>query len=267
MYKPGSGLNDEDEIVLKVVNEVSESMPSLRPSIALAERIRMHCAKPIDPNIQQDLARLVNLLPLLEKVDDPVLYAQAQLIADCLLTDDPKVRLAQPTLKRLSERLRARTSPIPLAIRNGSPAIRVVLGLAVLLYFVLPLSMVVLPFLSRYDTLFGVKIETLGLVSFFGALGSIVSIMVRLHDLAKVKTPDSSILFFTGLFKPIVGTAFALFLFSVISSGLLPVVIQSDKAQFFFAAISFLAGFSERLVHDVVAKTESSIVASRKQDA
>ena len=67
--------------------------------------------------------------------------------------------------------------------------------------------------------------------------------------------------------RQIVGTAFALFLFSVISSGLLPVAIQSDKAQFFFAAMSFLAGFSERLVHDVVAKTENSIVASGKQDA
>lgn len=253
--------------MLKVVSEVSETMPSLRPSIALVERLRMHCVKPIDPKIQKDLARLVNLLPLLEMADDPVLDAQAQLIADCLLTDDPKVELAQPTLKRLSERLRARTSPIPQAIRNGSPAVRVVLGLAVLMYFVLPLSMAALPFLSQYDTVFGVKIETLGLVSFFGALGSIVSIMVRLHDLANVKTPDSSILFFTGLFKPIVGTAFALFLFSLISSGLLPVAIQSDKAQFFFAAMSFLAGFSERLVHDVVAKTESSIVASGKQAA
>lgn len=134
------------------------------------------------------------------------------------------------------------------------------------MYFVLPLSTIVIPWLSRYETVFGIKLETLGLVSFFGALGSVVSIMVRLHDLGKIRTPDSSILFFTGLFKPIVGTAFALFLFSIISSGLLPVVIQPEKTQYFFAAMSFVAGFSERLAQDVLAKAESTVTTSAQKD-
>ena len=56
-------------------------------------------------------------------------------------------------------------------------------------------------------------------------------------------------------------------IFAILSSGLLPVTIQPEKAKYFFAALSFIAGFSERFAQDVVSKTEMAVVSERKPDA
>ena len=63
------------------------------------------------------------------------------------------------------------------------------------------------------------------------------------------------------------GAIMVLFIFAILSSGLIPVVIQQDKAQYFFAALSFVAGFSERFAQDVVARTESALSQPQSADA
>jgi hypothetical protein len=254
--------------MLQIVPDPTQTQTSGPPSaLSVAEQIRQRSGAKLDPAIKRELAALTNLLPLLAKADESILNAQAQISADALLAAEPNIDLAKAVTKRLAERLRARTSLFSSAIRQGSPAVRVVLGLGLLLYVGLPLSLATFPFLSRYDTVLGMDIRLLGLVAFSGGLGSIVSIMVRLHQFSTIHTPDPAILFFTGLFKPIVGTAFALFIFAILSSGLLPVTIQPEKAHYFFAALSFVAGFSERFAQDVVSKTELAVVSERKPDA
>ena len=99
------------------------------------------------------------------------------------------------------------------------------------------------------------------LVAIAGAVGSAVSIMVRIQDFMHLKNTDPSVLFFTGFFKPIIGTAFALFVFAILSSGLIPVTIDPAKARYFFAALAFVSGFSERFAKDVATRTEQTIVA------
>jgi hypothetical protein len=74
-------------------------------------------------------------------------------------------------------------------------------------------------------------------------------------------------LFLTGFFKPVVGISFALFVFAVISSGLLPVAVNPEKSRYFFAALSFVAGFSERFARDVVVKTEATVAGGEKNGA
>jgi hypothetical protein len=253
--------------MLQVVAESSGNHTIGPTALTIAEQIRRHSGTKLDPAIQRELAVLTNLLPLLSKADESILNAQAQIAADALLAEEPNIDLAKAVTKRLEERLKIRTGLFYSTIRQGSPAVRVVLGLGVLLYFVLPLALATSQFLSKYDTVLGISIRMLGLVAFGGALGSIVSIMVRLHQFSSIRTPDPAILFFTGLFKPIVGTAFALFIFVVLSSGLLPVAIAPEKAHYFFAALSFVAGFSERFAQDVVSRTELAVVSDRKPDA
>lgn len=253
--------------MLQAVADSNQDESSGPTALTVAEQIRRHSATKLDPAIQRELAALTNLLPLLAKANESILTAQAQIAAEALLGEEPNADLAKGVIKRLGERLKARTGMFSSAIRQGSPAVRVVLGLGVLLYLGLPLAMATFPFFSKYDTVFGISIQMLGLVAFAGALGSIISIMVRLHQFSSIRTPDPAILFFTGLFKPIVGTAFALFIFVVLSSGLLPVAIAEEKARYFFAALSFVAGFSERFAQDVVSKTELAVVSERKPDA
>ena len=107
----------------------------------------------------------------------------------------------------------------------------------------------------------GVLISMVELVTFAGALGSIISIMVRIQDFSSMRNVHPSILFFIGFFKPMIGMAFALFLFAAINSGIIPVTVDPESEVFFFAALSFVAGFSERFVRDMIEKTEESIPA------
>jgi hypothetical protein len=253
--------------MLQVVPESQDDQKIETSVLSIAEQIRLHSGRKLAPEIQKELAALTNLLPLLAKANDSVLNAQARIASDALRSEEPNIEFAQAVTKRLGERLRARTGVLGSALRQGSPAVRVILGLGVLLYLGLPLSLATFPFFSKYDTVLGISIQMLGLVAFAGGLGSIVSIMVRLHQFSSIRTPDPAILFFTGLFKPIVGTAFALFIFSVLSSGLLPVAVPAEKAHYFFAALSFVAGFSERFAQDVVSKTELAVASERKPDA
>lgn len=168
--------------MLQAVADSNQDESSGPTALTVAEQIRRHSATKLDPAIQRELAALTNLLPLLAKANESILTAQAQIAAEALLGEEPNADLAKGVIKRLGERLKARTGMFSSAIRQGSPAVRVVLGLGVLLYLGLPLAMATFPFFSKYDTVFGISIQMLGLVAFAGALGSIISIMVRLHQ-------------------------------------------------------------------------------------
>ena len=88
--------------------------------------------------------------------------------------------------------------------------------------------------LSNRDEILGIDASLLGLVAISGAIGSVVSILVRIEDFSGATHADPSILFFTGLFKPIVGIfGFSLFVFAVLSSGLIPVTINPGRERFF----------------------------------
>ncbi len=231
--------------------------------LELAEQVKTNSTKKLEPEIQEELAKLVNMFAQLQRDGDAVLVAQARIAIHSLLANEPNLELAKRISKRLDTSLKARSSLLSTVTRSGNPAVRVVFGLFVLMYMVLPVLLLVSLRASRYDTVIGIKIELLYLVTSMGALGSIVSILVRLHQFTEVATKNHAIMFFTGLFKPIVGASFALFIFATLNSGLLPLTIQQDKMQYFFAALSFVAGFSERFAQDIAVKAESAVGANR----
>ncbi len=96
-----------------------------------------------------------------------------------------------------------------------------------------------------------------------GALGSAVSVIVRANKFIEQGKEGQSDLFFTGFFRPIVGMSFAIFAVAVIESGIFSGVFKitqdEDSTVYLYMTIAFLAGFSERLVEDVVLKTENSL--------
>jgi len=226
----------------------------------LADRAHSELKPGLDKQLQIELGNLLGLFPRIAKSSDAILPRLAKIATAALLSESPNLGLAKKLREGIEKRLNLESSLIRSAIRGKSPAVRVVLGLGVLLYFVIPALVVSSAWWKHFDTIFGIETEMLGLVAFSGALGSIVSIMVRLHQFEDASNANHAIQFFTGLFKPIVGSAFALFIFVVLSSGLIPVAIQTEKARYFFAALSFVAGFSERFAQDVVTKTETSVI-------
>lgn len=96
-----------------------------------------------------------------------------------------------------------------------------------------------------------------------GALGSAVSVIVRANKFIEQCKEGQSDLFFTGFFRPIVGMSFAIFAVALIESGvfsgIFTIAKQENRNVYLYMAIAFIAGFSERLVEDVVLRTEDSL--------
>jgi hypothetical protein len=64
------------------------------------------------------------------------------------------------------------------------------------------------------------------------------------------------------MFKPVIGASFAMFVFSVLHAGLIPITIQDDKASYFFLALAFVSGFSERFARDIANNAERQVAGS-----
>jgi len=99
-----------------------------------------------------------------------------------------------------------------------------------------------------------------------GALGSVVSILIRLKefDVEFREILDPVIPFLIGAFKPIIGASFGVFMYALISSGLIPLDTNPTdatgrKEELFYFAIAFTVGFSERLAKDVIARAETTV--------
>ncbi len=100
-----------------------------------------------------------------------------------------------------------------------------------------------------------------------GGLGSIVSVMLRSRKLENRNRSQSVIPFFIGFFKPVVGTAFSLLAVALIESEVVVVSgfnpSEADtQSKYLYFAIAFIAGFSEVLVPDFLARTEKSMSSS-----
>lgn len=101
-----------------------------------------------------------------------------------------------------------------------------------------------------------------------GSTGSLVSILSRVSDYHEGEYGNTLLPFYMGLFKPIIGGAFGVFIFSILASGLIqisnPLNPESDafsrsvniEKWLFFIGISFVGGFSERLAKDIISVTE-----------
>ena len=96
-----------------------------------------------------------------------------------------------------------------------------------------------------------------------GALGSAVSVIVRANKFIEQSQERQSDLFFTGFLRPFVGMSFAIFAVALIESGVFSGIFTIAKSEnrnvYLYMAIAFIAGFSERLVEDVVLRTEDTL--------
>lgn len=134
------------------------------------------------------------------------------------------------------------------------------------------------PILSKhaYD-----NFEIIMMIALSGALGSMVSIFIRLQDYRGNDYKGSATPILVGFTKPFIGTAFGVFVFALINSNIISFpIIQGatsnfkkssevsevsraqealDAKYYFFFAIAFLVGFSERLNRDIVDRAESAV--------
>lgn len=110
------------------------------------------------------------------------------------------------------------------------------------------------------------------MVALSGAFGSIVSILIRLQDYKDTDEHVGSITpILVGFTKPLIGTAFGIFVFALLSSRIInfPSVQTNTSNQasqndttamyYFYFSIAFIVGFSERLGNDIVEQLTGSL--------
>jgi hypothetical protein len=97
-----------------------------------------------------------------------------------------------------------------------------------------------------------------------GALGALLSVLGRTTSARFPKTlfidtqAGTPLIISAGAFRPIVGSLLGLAVYVLIESGLLPLKIPGfPQSLYFIPAISFLAGFSERLAQDALVRTSN----------
>ncbi len=227
------------------------------------EAVKARLQPGMDAALQTELAQALGLLAALEQEKEEQLSALGEIMLAALLTDPPNLELAAGLRQQLMQALAKRQQRHiwKNIFRPESPAVMVILGLDTLLYAFMPLLSLLFAWLfDAGDQVFGISVTLLFGILLAGGLGSVVSILVRIQDFARIAQPDPSVLFFTGFFKPVIGMAFALFVFAVIQAGLIPVQADPVTDAYFFLALAFVAGFSERFARDIADKTEASLL-------
>jgi hypothetical protein len=240
--------------------------------LAFSQRVNASLQLNLPQPAQAELGELLDLLPNIDIDSEPQLFRNLQIAFTALLQRPPQITLAQKIIKDINTLLQPNHSVLG---RPVPPATVVVFGLICLLVVGTPLLAVAqMVISSRYENFFGEPIILVLAVVLAGVLGSCVSIMIRINDFRNLARTDTMVLFFTGFFKPVIGLAFALFLFAIIKSGVIPIEIQAGAAgnpaasgldamnnseAFFVLALAFVSGFSERFARDIASKVENTV--------
>ncbi|WP_309893989.1 N-acetylmuramidase domain-containing protein [Archangium sp.] len=228
----------------------------------LSEQLRQRLTQPLDKVVQDELARLLVLRGKAARELGPTAVQTVDLGLSALLGEQPNLSFVRGIRRRIASAVADQLYPLrPLPIlRSSSPAIQVVLGLALLLLVANGGSAFAYRVLSSEQTLlFGLPLRTLLLVGLCGAIGSAVSMLTRLGDFEKPRGASRTSMLMLGFFKPVVGMYSALFCFALMKSGLLPLQAASPGAELYlYMSVCFLVGFSERLAQDMFARAEES---------
>jgi hypothetical protein len=213
--------------------------------------------------------QLVGLLPELRNVKDRVLVREAKIVAACLSRDDIKAPTAQQIVNGLASRLR------PF---SGLPAAHVMLGILmffgalaaidVALSYLWQTSSWNLEDMTKYSGfyIFNVSPWLIIAVATAGGLGSIVSMLTRIQSFSALAGTDRRLLWMIGAMRPVIGIAFALFIFSVLQAQILPFSFpEGPKANFEYVALAFIAGFSERLSRGVISTVEGKFLGQKPE--
>ncbi len=230
---------------------------------AIASKVANEQRGGLSTEVQTSLARIIERLPdVTRSADAQMLVAVLETAVAALLVDPPNLALATHLLTQVDDTVRVYRGIGEKAWRSSAPTTNVIMGLSLLLVVATIVLLVLLPRLVAVAQLqvLGIDLSLLMTIGFFGALGSLLSIMLRIQDFsAKIDVPRS-LLVLNGFFKPIVGMISAIFVYTLLNSGIITINVSDATAKNNFAiALALLAGLSERFVNDIASKAERAI--------
>lgn len=263
----GEDQQDDNEDSLDVIT------PTLvdQDLLTFSQRINASLQTNLPQTAQSATAEILNLLPEIDQNTPTQVFRNVQIAFTALTQNPPQMALAQQIIKDIRTLLKPTYS---LFGHSVPPTGIVIMGMIAMLATCLPVLILVHFLLkSSYPSFFGEPVILVLAVMLAGILGSCVSIMVRINDFQGLARSNVWVLFFNGFFKPIIGLSFALFLFAVITSGIIPIAIQTgvndettgtfnNSEALFILAVSFICGFSERFAKDIASKVEEKVVSN-----
>ena len=90
-----------------------------------------------------------------------------------------------------------------------------------------------------------------------GATGGTIGVLSRLRDFEDDMYQDDMLPYLLGAVRPVIGATFGFFILALVNSPFLPIEQKRNNEWFTYAAFAFVAGFSERLVRDLITQTEN----------
>jgi len=113
------------------------------------------------------------------------------------------------------------------------------------------------------DTTFILPVREAGPLAFAAFVGGLVSLLSRVEEFANLYIFDPFLVFLNSFLKPLIGTVLAITIYAIVKSGLIHVngldLDDDGGYRFIFWAFGFLAGFSERLTGDFIARAETVV--------
>jgi hypothetical protein len=246
-----------EDVENSVAEEETADPVALETLARMARKLESHLQPGADKQVQEELGKVIALMTLVPRIDGEIerhaQLAETTIAVNALLQDPPNTQLAHIVRHNLEARI-----PDELKTPFETKAKYVVWGLGFLFYSSF-LAFLFVPSLRQLFNPLGPAAPGLAIAAVAGAFGSVASLLVRINDFDRSSVSKQALLF-TGLFKPIVGMLFSMFLYAVLAAGLLPLAVRdAGKLGWFQMAAGFAAGFSERLVPDLVADVENSV--------
>ena len=223
-----------------------------------------------DEETQDELGLILQLIPAVERSGNAALLANLELAVESLLAQPPN-RLLAIRLREASQQSILRRSPFRSILPGTSASTWVIAGMGILLFLVVPILIVFILFVvpSGGTTIGERGTGTYIAYRFFALIHDSGRAWERdqhsrpREGLLRIRILNPPALFWTGFFKPIIGSTFALFVFCAFASGLLN-INGSVNQKFMYLTLAFVAGFSERFAPDLVSRLEGSVIAAER---
>ena len=168
-----------------------------------------------------------------------------------------KVEVAQTINERIAKQQGKATGFL------GSASAKITIGLLVFIYVAMPVTYKLSNDVFR-QVIEGLHIGQLLLVSAAGSLGSVVSVLIRLHRFEGEELGDPALNYMIGFFKPFIGAVFGMFVYLAYKSKIITLTAAGSEIHFLLA-LAFVSGFSERLAMNIVSQTENFAVPKQKK--
>lgn len=247
---------------------------------------------PAAPNFDGQAALRDALLKLIEEATDPQLQAEASRLVTSIVDLGPtpgagdltliqsavaaltakagNIQVSKFVRNRLEIASRNRKAgPVPWISRKlgDSPVYAMLVG-AVVSAVTWAIGFVAIIVIGGYynkfeNTTYILPVAEAAPLAFAAFVGALVSLLSRVEEFANLYIFDPFLVFLNSFLKPLIGTVLAITMYAIVKSKLVQVsglVLDDDGGyRFIFWAFGFVAGFSERLTGDFIARAETVV--------